>query len=177
MVSSFLPPEMLATGSSFILQHCVTAGVRLLQLWCSCFLAGATGRVSLVNVDAATGSIPVPLQRLAPFDRVLVDAPCTSDAKLHRSAKFWDFAQAFVASCSRRRWKNSLVRIAIWYIKGPRRWHTGLLELSKPMRSDSWSLAIKRVLSPPSHRVLQDFVGQAVVSYDWSAAILVGVIS
>ncbi|CAE7411603.1 NSUN3 [Symbiodinium sp. KB8] len=61
VVSSFLPPEMLATG--------------------------ATGRVSLGNVDAATGSIPVPLQRLAPFDRVLVDAPCTSDRHLvHQGA-------------------------------------------------------------------------------------------
>ena len=67
-----------------------------------CFLAGATGRVSLGNVDAATGSIPVPLQRLAPFDRVLVDAPCTSDAKLHRSPKFWVLPQAFVASNNRR---------------------------------------------------------------------------
>ncbi|CAE7322435.1 NSUN3 [Symbiodinium pilosum] len=56
VVSSFMPPEMLA--------------------------AGASGCVSLVNVDAATGSIPVPLQRLAPFDRVLVDAPCTSDRHL-----------------------------------------------------------------------------------------------
>ena len=39
---------------------------------------GATGRVALSNVDAASGSVPVPLQRLAPFDYVLVDAPCTS---------------------------------------------------------------------------------------------------
>ena len=39
---------------------------------------GATGRVALTNVDAASGSVPVPLQRLGPFDDVLVDAPCTS---------------------------------------------------------------------------------------------------
>ena len=50
--------------------------------------AGASGCVSLVNVDAATGSIPVPLQRLAPFDRVLVDAPCTSEAWLKDSREF-----------------------------------------------------------------------------------------
>lgn len=42
------------------------------------FSAGASGRVTLTNVDAASGSVPVPLQRLAPFDCVLVDAPCTS---------------------------------------------------------------------------------------------------
>lgn len=51
VLSSFLPPEMLS--------------------------AGASGHVAVTNVDAAS-SLPVPLQRLAPFDQVLVDAPCTS---------------------------------------------------------------------------------------------------
>ena len=51
VMSSFVPSEMLS--------------------------AGAAG-VSITNVDAAAGSVPVPLQRLAPFDYVLVDAPCTS---------------------------------------------------------------------------------------------------
>ena len=57
VLSSFLPSEMLSPG--------------------------ATGRVSITNVDAASGGpAPVPLQRLAPFDYVLVDAPCTSDRHL-----------------------------------------------------------------------------------------------
>ena len=43
--------------------------------------AGEKGHVSITNADAA-GSVPVPLQRLAPFDYVLVDAPCTSDSRL-----------------------------------------------------------------------------------------------
>lgn len=41
-------------------------------------ISGAAGRASVTNVDAASSSVPVPLQRLAPFDYVLVDAPCTS---------------------------------------------------------------------------------------------------
>ncbi|CAJ1338270.1 unnamed protein product [Effrenium voratum] len=55
VMSSFLPPDFLA--------------------------AGEKGHVSITNADAA-GSVPVPLQRLAPFDYVLVDAPCTSDRHL-----------------------------------------------------------------------------------------------
>lgn len=45
-------------------------------------LVGPSGRVSITTVDAATGAQPVAIQRLGPYDRVLVDAPCTSDRHL-----------------------------------------------------------------------------------------------
>ena len=43
-------------------------------------LSGATGRVTITNVDAASIVCPLQLQRLAPFDYILIDAPCTSVA-------------------------------------------------------------------------------------------------
>lgn len=55
------------------------------------FSAGASGRVTLTNVDAASGSVPVPLQRLAPFDCVLVDAPCTSVTQPAESDRIFKF--------------------------------------------------------------------------------------
>eukprot|EP00930_Biecheleria_cincta_P088058 TRINITY_DN77295_c0_g1_i1.p1 TRINITY_DN77295_c0_g1~~TRINITY_DN77295_c0_g1_i1.p1 ORF type:complete len:358 (-),score=57.38 TRINITY_DN77295_c0_g1_i1:164-1237(-) len=64
VLSSFLPPDFLSPG--------------------------AGGRVTVTNTDATPssgGTPPQLLQRLAPFDRVLVDSPCTSDRHLvHQGA-------------------------------------------------------------------------------------------
>jgi len=60
VLSSFLPAELVATG---------------------------TGRVSVSIADAATGTPPARIQRLGPYDRVLVDAPCTSDRHLAHQGK------------------------------------------------------------------------------------------
>ncbi|CAK0794255.1 unnamed protein product [Prorocentrum cordatum] len=50
-------------------------------------LMGPAGRVSVTTADAASGSRPVAIERLGPYDRVLVDAPCTSDRHLaHQGA-------------------------------------------------------------------------------------------
>lgn len=60
-MASFLPPHLLAAG----------------------------GQVHVTNCDAATASdvAMVPIQRLGPFDKILVDAPCTSDRHLaHQGA-------------------------------------------------------------------------------------------
>jgi len=48
--------------------------------------AAAGGRVAVTIADAS-GSPPLPVQRLGPFDKVLVDAPCTSDRHLARQGK------------------------------------------------------------------------------------------
>eukprot|EP00928_Gymnodinium_smaydae_P044336 TRINITY_DN2957_c0_g1_i2.p1 TRINITY_DN2957_c0_g1~~TRINITY_DN2957_c0_g1_i2.p1 ORF type:complete len:377 (+),score=75.58 TRINITY_DN2957_c0_g1_i2:71-1201(+) len=61
---------------------------RVLSSFLPAELVGAGGRVSVATTDAAVGTpAPVPLQRLGPYDRVLVDAPCTSDRHLARQGK------------------------------------------------------------------------------------------
>lgn len=59
VLSTFLPQELLAPG-------------------------GKAPIVSVTSVDAATGNSPVAIQRLGPYDRILVDAPCSSDRHLAR---------------------------------------------------------------------------------------------
>lgn len=61
VLSSFLPSELLGPPS-------------------------AGGRVAVTIADA-TGGPPLAVQRLGPFDRVLVDAPCTSDRHLARQGQ------------------------------------------------------------------------------------------
>ncbi|CAK9038166.1 mitochondrial (NOL1/NOP2/Sun domain family member 3), partial [Durusdinium trenchii] len=90
VLSSFLPAEMLSSG--------------------------ATGRVTITNVDAASIVCPLQLQRLAPFDYILIDAPCTSDRHLvHQGTALAHWAAGAVKANAER--QLELLRCASALVK------------------------------------------------------------
>eukprot|EP00927_Polykrikos_kofoidii_P066556 TRINITY_DN62138_c0_g1_i1.p1 TRINITY_DN62138_c0_g1~~TRINITY_DN62138_c0_g1_i1.p1 ORF type:complete len:530 (-),score=91.12 TRINITY_DN62138_c0_g1_i1:82-1671(-) len=61
---------------------------RVLDSFLPAELVQAGGRVTVSTSDAtASRAPPVPIQKFGPYDRILVDAPCTSDRHLARQGK------------------------------------------------------------------------------------------